>query len=152
MDKSCRTSHIGLFSERPVCGYMICMFNSWVDSTTRFGFLKIKGLHLGLSEGSCHGKRERMIQIGDVFIFSAVTCLAQRLNTTLYKRPAMARRAMGLRDQRIWTTAYPRTAPTVPGKYKACSGRGFWQSSITKLLVQLPFLILNQPTALSRSL
>lgn len=36
---------------------MICMFNSWVDSTTRFGFLKIKGLHLGLSEGSCHGKR-----------------------------------------------------------------------------------------------
>lgn len=57
-----------------------------------------------------------------------------------------------LRDQRIWRTTYPGTVSTVLGKYETSSGRDSWQSSITKLLVRLPFLILNQPTPLSPSL
>ena len=67
-----RHTQVSLHKDKEaVCGYLVYVFNRWVDSATQFEFLKIKGLKLVVSEGLCHGKREWRIPVVNIPILSA---------------------------------------------------------------------------------
>lgn len=72
LGRAARRTRVSLHKDKEaVCGYLVYVFNRWVDSATQFEFLKIKGLQLVVSEGLCHGKREWRIPIGNIPILSA---------------------------------------------------------------------------------
>ena len=148
-----RHTQVSLHKDKEaVCGYLLYVFNRWVDSATQLEFLKIKGLQLVVSEGLCHGKREWRIPIGNIPILSAGPFWQSiwwqpswrdlSFMGHLSSKWPMGKHGnqciWGLTQQSWWVWEW--------------LGKGSWQGCATKLLVQLPFLILNQTTTLSLSL